>query len=243
MSHTYSLKGKHIVILGGSSGLGLATAQAAAAEGARLTIVSSNQDRVDSALATLPEGSKGAVVDATSEAAIKVFFEQTGKFDHLVYTAGESLLMGALKDTELEDAQKFFVIRFWGAVAAVKYAAPHINPLGSIVLTGGTASIRPAAGWSMGVSVLSALDGFMRAMAIELAPVRVNMVTPGVIKTNLWSNMSEADREGMYTHFGNILPVKRLGEAEDVAHTYLYLMRQTYSTGQSVVIDGGTVLL
>ena len=87
------------------------------------------------------------------------------------------------------------------------------------------------------------MEGFTRAMAIELAPLRVNLVSPGMVRTNLWSDMTDADREAMYEHVGNGLPVKRVGEAEDIAQTYIYLMRQQFSTGQIIIADGGYVLV
>jgi NAD(P)-dependent dehydrogenase (short-subunit alcohol dehydrogenase family) len=238
-----SLKNKRVVILGGSSGLGFATAKAAAAEGATLVIISSNQQRITDALKELPAGSKGFAVDLTSEQHVKDIFAELGEIDHLVYTAGESLLTVNLLDAVLTDAKKFFELRFWGAFTAVKYASPHINTGGSITLTGGVASLRPRKGRSIAASVCAAMEGFMRAMSIELAPIRVNMVSPGVVKTNLWNDMAAADRESFYNSIGNSLPVKRVGEAEDIAQTYLYLMRQQFGTGQMVVVDGGAVLV
>jgi NAD(P)-dependent dehydrogenase (short-subunit alcohol dehydrogenase family) len=238
-----NLKGKKVVILGGSSGIGFATAKAAAAQGAELVIASSNQQRIDNALQALPANSKGFAVDLTDEQSVQAFFNQLDKFDHLIYTAGESLQLINIADVALADAKQFFNLRYWGAFTAVKYAAPYINAGGSIVLTGGIASLRPGAGWSLGASICAAMEGFTRAMAIELAPVRVNLVSPGVVKTNLWANMTDEDRDGMYNGIGNNLPVKRVGEAEDIAETYLYLMQQHYGTGQIVVVDGGSVLV
>ncbi|HTI91080.1 MAG TPA: SDR family oxidoreductase [Puia sp.] len=238
-----SLNGQRIIFLGGSSGLGLATAKAAVSEGAQVVIVSSRLDSIRAALAELPEKSEGHVVDLTQEEQIKTFFHQAGSFDHLVFTAGETLLIGHLKDTAIDDAKKFFGLRFWGMVTAVKYAIPHLKPGGSIILTGGTASIRPFPGWSIGAGVLAAVEGFMRAMAVELAPIRVNMVTPGVVKTNLWSNMSETDRENFYHNIGQAMLLKRVGEPEDIARTYLYLLTQSWSTGQVIVVDGGATLV
>ena len=237
------LHGKRILFLGGTSGIGLATARAAAAEGASVILVSSNEQRINEALVKVPHGSKGYAVDLTDEQQVQNLFTKTGPFDHLVFTAGESLHLGNLVDTKLEDARKFFNLRYWGAVAAVKYAAPHINAGGSITLTGGIASPRPNKGWSLGASICAAMEGFTRAMAIELAPVRVNIVSPGVVRTNLWSDMTEADREGMYRQVSESLPVKKVGEAEDIAQTYLYLMRQPFSTGQTIIVDGGAVLV
>ncbi|WP_429379237.1 SDR family oxidoreductase [Mucilaginibacter sp. UYCu711] len=229
--------------MGGSSGIGLATAKAAALEGADVIIVSSNQQRIEQALTELPEGNKGMAVDLTDEKQVKRFFSNLGKFDHLVYTAGESLQLVTIADATLPDARLFFDLRYWGAFTAVKYASPYINIGGSITLTGGVASIRPLSGWSLGASICAAMEGFTRAIAIELAPVRVNLVSPGVVKTNLWNNMTETDREGLYNSVANNLPVKRVGEAEDIAQTYLYLMGQQYSTGQVIVVDGGSVLV
>jgi NAD(P)-dependent dehydrogenase (short-subunit alcohol dehydrogenase family) len=238
-----NLSGKKVVILGGSAGIGLATAKAAANDGAEIIIVSSNQQRLDAALQQLPAGSKAIAADLANEQQVKALFNTIGNFDHLVYTAGETLKLANIADVVLADAQRFFNLRYWGAFTAVKYAAPFISAGGSITLTGGIASSRPAAGWSLGTSICAAMEGFTRAMAIELAPVRVNLVAPGVVKTDLWSNMPEADRENFYTSVGNSLPVKRVGEADDIALSYLYFMRQQYGTGQSLIVDGGSVLV
>jgi NAD(P)-dependent dehydrogenase (short-subunit alcohol dehydrogenase family) len=234
---------KRIVILGGTSGIGLAAAQAAAQEGALLVVVSSRQASVDRALASLPPGTEGHAVDLSSEDAIRALFDRIGAFDHLVFTAGETLQLGSLADTAMEKARNAFTLRFWGAFTAVKYAQPHIRPGGSIVLTTGIASLHPRAGWSVAASICGAIDALTRALAVELAPVRVNAVSPGVVRTPLWDNMSAADREAMYAGIGAALPVGRAGEPEDIAQTYLYLMREGFSTGQVIVVDGGTVLV
>ena len=237
------LQGKRVIIMGGTSGIGLATAQAAAGEGAHVVIVSSNQQRVNDALATLPDTAKGHAVDLSNEHNIKTFFHGIGNFDHLVYTAGENLSLTYLNDMDLEKAHDFFTLRYWGALASLKYGAPHINQGGSISLMGGTAGARPGAGWVLGASTCAAIEGVTRAMAVELAPIRVNAVAAGVIKTNLWNNLSEAEREGMYKYYGETLPVKRVGEAEDVALAFTYLMQQQFGTGQIITVDGGTVLV
>ena len=238
-----SLKNKRVIILGGSSGLGLATAKAAAAEGANVVIVSGNQSRIDIALKELPEDSTGCVVDLSNEEQIKQFFEAAGKFDHMVYTAGENLTLHTINETDIDEARSFFNIRYWGAFAAVKYGAPNINAGGAISLISGTASLRPGAAWSVASSICGAMEGFVRAMAVELAPIRVNSVVPGVIKTNLWGSMSEADREGLFKSQAEALLLKRVGEAEDVALAFVYLMKQQFTTGQNIVIDGGAVLV
>ncbi|MDN3550323.1 SDR family oxidoreductase [Mucilaginibacter aquaedulcis] len=237
------LQGKRVVIMGGTSGIGLATAQAAAAEGAHVVVVSSNQQRVNDALATLPDTAKGYAIDLSNEQNIKIFFNGIGNFDHLVYTAGENLSLIYLNDMNLEKAHNFFNLRYWGALASLKYGAPHINQGGSISLMSGTANARPGAGWLLGASICGAMDGLTRAMAVELAPIRVNAVAAGVIKTNLWNSIPETDREGMYKYYGEALLVKRVGEAEDVALAFTYLMKQHFGTGQIITVDGGTVLV
>lgn len=229
--------------MGASSGFGLATAQAAAAEGASVVIVSGNEHRITAALKSLPKGSEGYAADLSREENIRKFFDGIGSFDHLVYTAGENISLSEIANTDLAAARDFFTIRFWGAVASIKYAAPHIRPGGSIVLTGGIASQRPGKGWLLGATICGAMDGLVKAMAVELAPMRVNLVSPGVVKTNLWNSLPAADREGLYSAIAAQAPVKRIGEASDIALTYLYLMKQPYGTGQCITVDGGAILV
>lgn len=236
-----ALQGQKIVIIGGSAGIGLATAKSAAAKNATVIIISSNQQRINKALKELPESATGYAIDVTDEAQVKSIFEQIGFFDHLIFTAGEQLQLGDLKDTSLASAHQFFEIRYWGAFTAVKHASPYIK--NSIVLTSGIASNRPGKGWSLGASICSAMEGFTKAMAIELAPIRVNIVSPGVVKTDLWSGMSVEEREGMYNQIGDSLPVKRVGNVDDIAKTYLYFMKQEYGTGQTIIVDGGASLV
>ena len=237
------MKGKKVILLGASSGIGLATARKAAAEGASIVIVSSNRQRVDQALTELPAGSQGFAVDLSKEENIKAFFASIGRFDHLVYCAGENLTLSPIAQTNINEAQSFFAIRFWGAFAAVKYAAPLINEGGSIGLTSGTASARPGAGWSVASAICGAMEGFVRAMAVELAPIRVNCVVPGVIRTPLWDSMPTAQRDGLFQQVAGSSLVKRVGLPEDVAEGFLYLMKQKNGTGQSLLVDGGAVLV
>lgn len=238
-----TLSGKRVVLLGGTSGFGFATAQAAAQEGASVVVVSSKQEKVDKAVARLPQGTEGYSVDLSNEEQVRDFFNRIGEFDHLVYTAGESLLLEELDMINVQQARRFFDIRYWGALIAAKYGNGNIRPGGSIVLVSGTGASRPQKGWLLVSSVLSAVEALTRALAVELAPIRVNAVCAGVVRTELWNNMPEKARESMYESVGKSLLVGRVGEAEDVAETFLYLMREKYSTGQIVVIDGGSSLV
>jgi NAD(P)-dependent dehydrogenase (short-subunit alcohol dehydrogenase family) len=237
-----TLNTQRIIILGGTSGIGLAVAQAAAAEGAQVVVVSSTASRLQAALATLPAGAQGETVDLLDEAAVRAFFARMGPFDHLVYTAGEALTLARLGDLEVATARRSFELRYWGAFAAAKAAAGQIRPSGSLVFTSGVAGARPGMGWSVAASICSAMEGLTRALALELAPLRVNIVSPGVVQTPLWRDMTSADRDALYASESRRLPVGHVASAEEIAQGYLYLMRQSFVTGQTLAIDGGGLL-
>jgi NAD(P)-dependent dehydrogenase (short-subunit alcohol dehydrogenase family) len=238
-----TLTGKRVVLLGASSGIGFETARMAADEGAQVVIVSSNLSKVENALKLLPSDAEGFAVNLSIEQDIKDFFDHIGSFDHLVFCAGENLTLKKIESTDITLARDFFTIRFWAAVASIKYGASLIRSGGSISLTSGTASARPGSGWSIASAICGAMEGFVRAMAVELSPIRVNCVMPGVIRTPLWNSLPEVDRNALYANTANSLLVKRVGESADVAKGFLYLINQSFVTGQTLVIDGGTLLV
>lgn len=240
MSTMYSkLEGKKVVILGGTSGFGLATARAAANAGAQVIIASRGQANVDKALAELPAGTTGSTVDITNEAALDRFFAGINGLDHLVITAGDTA--PAFNPTT-QQARQAFEVRFWGLYLAATTGASHVNPGGSITLTNGIVGIRPWKGWSATSALAGAIESLTRGLALDYAPVRVNAVCPGMVKTPLWAGISEAEREAMYADNASKLPLGRVGEAEEIAQTYLYLMQSSFTTGQILVIDGGAVI-
>jgi NAD(P)-dependent dehydrogenase (short-subunit alcohol dehydrogenase family) len=243
MQRGNSFENRRIVVLGGSSGIGFAVVELAASHGAKVVIASSNAERVQKAIESVGGEVEGLAVDLSDERAVETFFAKLGRFDHLVYTAGDSLDLHDLASTDLKKARRAFELRYWSALAAVKYGSPNIDKDGSIVLTTGIAGQRPHKGWVVAASVCGTIEALTRALAIELAPIRVNAVSPGVVRTNLWQNMSEAERELLYERVGNSLPVGRVGEPHDIAQAYLFLMHEGFSTGQIVVVDGGTVLV
>jgi len=234
---------KRVVILGGSSGIGLAVAEQTASQGAKVVIVSSNAERVQKAVESLGDNARGHTVDLSDESAIENFFAKFGAFDHLVFTAGDSLHLHDLATTDLKEARRAFELRYWAALAAVKYGSKSIRKGGSIVLTTGVAGRRPHKGWVVAASVCGTIEALTRALALELAPIRVNAVSPGMVRTNLWQNMTAPERERLYESMGHKLPVGRVGEAHDIAQAYLFLMQEGYSTGQTLVVDGGTMLV
>ena len=196
------LKSKRVVILGGTSGIGLAIAKRAAAEGAAVVLVSSSRARVDQALAELP-GAAGHAIDLRDESAVARLFATLGAIDHLAYTAGEELLLSPLAGLDLRAARSFFELRYWGALAAVKAAAPHLARDGSIVLTSGTAGHRPPPGFVIGAGICAAIEAATRALALELAPIRINCVCPGFVDTGLWSNIPPPERARMFADGGD----------------------------------------
>jgi NAD(P)-dependent dehydrogenase (short-subunit alcohol dehydrogenase family) len=242
MQRGNGLQHKRVVVLGGSSGIGLEVAKQAASQGAEVVIASSNPERVQKAVESIG-AAQGQAIDVSDERAVATFFSKLGAFDHLVFTAGDSLPLHDLAATDLQQARRAFELRYWAALAAVKYGSPHIHKGGSVVLTTGIAGQRPQKGWVIAASVCGTIEALTRALAVELAPIRVNAVSPGVVRTNLWQSMSAPERERLYESVGKSLPVGRVGEAHDVAQAYLFLMQEGFSTGQTVVVDGGTVLV
>jgi NAD(P)-dependent dehydrogenase (short-subunit alcohol dehydrogenase family) len=227
------IKNQRVVVLGGTSGIGYATAAAAVAGGAEVVVVSSTARRVDETVAAL--GVTGRTADLTDPGAL---FDELGPIDHLVYTAGEPLSLMPVDGLDLERAHGFFELRYFGALAAVRGVRPHLRPGGSITLTTGTAGERPGAGWSVAASVCGAVESLTRALAVELAPIRVNAVRPGVTRSPLWGTGAEQ----MYTDVAQGVPLGRVGEVSDVADAFLYLMGQPFTTGTILTVDGGALL-
>ena len=243
MPRENGFENKRVVVVGGSSGIGLAVAEESASQGAEVVIVSGKAERVQEAIKSIGGKARGQAVDVSDEKAVESFFTNLGGFDHLVFTAGDSLQLNELAKTDLKQARRAFELRYWSALATVKYGSPQIRKGGSIVLTTGIAGQRPQSGWVIAASVCGTIEALTRALAIELAPIRVNAVSPGVVRTNLWQNMNSAEREQLFESVGKRLPVGRVGEPHDIAQAYLFLMKEGFSTGQTVVVDGGTVLV
>ncbi|MFF0257025.1 SDR family oxidoreductase [Micromonospora zamorensis] len=237
-----NLSDQRVVVLGGTSGIGLATATRAAREGAQVVVASRNQRSVDRALATLPTGTQGYVANLTDPGDVARLFQGLGPFDHLVYTAGEPLALMSVDALNLAAARTAFDLRYFGSLSAVNAALPYLLPGGSVTLTTGTANHRPSAGWSVAASITGAIDALVRALAVELAPIRVNAVSAGVIRSPLWDSLPKETREQMYARLGESLPLGRVGEPEEVAEAFVYLLRATYATGTVVTVDGGTLV-
>lgn len=236
-----TLMDKRLVIIGGTSGMGLATARAAAARGAQVVIAGRHYDKLEKAKKEIGGAVEGLTLDVTDEAEINAFFQFVGAFDHLT-TPASSTRGGPFLTLDLAAAQADFQSKFWGQYLAAKYGAPRIRAGGSIVFFAGMWSQRPPAGVATVAAINSAIEGLARALAVELAPIRVNAVSPGLIDTPIFSGLPKAQKEAMFKAFAAAAPVKRVGRPEDVAQTVLYLMTNPFTTGSTVYVDGGYLL-
>jgi NAD(P)-dependent dehydrogenase (short-subunit alcohol dehydrogenase family) len=237
-----SLKDTIVVILGGSSGIGLATAKAAMNEGAEVTITGRSASRLDAARAELSERANAVVLDAADEAGTRALMESLPSLDHLFITAG-ALVIDTHLEPATDDLRAALDTRFWGALYAAKYAAPKMNEGGSITFMSGTAGRRPLPGAAVASASCGAVDAFARALALDLAPLRVNTITPGYVDTPLFDELLGDQRETVLANAAASLPVKRIGRPEDIAHAVLFLMQNGYVTGINLAVDGGGLLV
>jgi NAD(P)-dependent dehydrogenase (short-subunit alcohol dehydrogenase family) len=231
-----------VVILGGSSGIGLATARAAEAAGASVIITGRNLARLERARTTLGSGARTQVLDAADEGSTSAFFAELGALDHLFITAG-TLVMDAKLAPPTSALEPALSTRFWGALYAAKYASPRMRAGGSITFTSGVGSRRPLPGAAVASASCGAVDSLARALAVDLAPLRVNSIQPGYVDTPLFDALLGRDRDSILAAAAERLPVKRIGRPEEIADAVLFLMRNGYITGINLVIDGGGLLV
>ena len=231
------LAGQKVVVVGGSSGIGLATAELAKREGADVIIASRNAERLNAAAANL--GVKAIAADVTSDESVANLFKLCGAVDHVVVTAAQ-LKTGPFKTVAMEDVRSTLEGKFWGAWRVARSA--EIHPGGSLTLVSGFLSIRPRPNSAIVGAANGAIESLTRSLALELAPVRVNCVSPGIIDTPIRAAMPEAARNDMLAKTAASLPVGRVGVGEDIARQILAFMTIGFATGSIVYIDGGALI-
>jgi NAD(P)-dependent dehydrogenase (short-subunit alcohol dehydrogenase family) len=231
------LKGKKVVVVGGSSGIGLATAELATREGAEVIIASRNAERLNAAAGTI--GAKAIAADVTNDKSVEDLFRACGPVDHVVVTAAQ-LKSGPFKTVPMDDVRATMEGKFWGAWRVAR--AAEIKAGGSLTLVSGFLSIRPRPNSAVVGAANGAIESLARSLALELAPVRVNAVSPGIIDTPIRAAMPEAARLEMLAKTAASLPVGRVGVGEDIARQILAFMTIGFATGSIVYIDGGALI-
>jgi NAD(P)-dependent dehydrogenase (short-subunit alcohol dehydrogenase family) len=233
-----SYHGKKTVILGGGSGMGLALAEKLVALGGQVVVCGRNEGKLHAVADRLGAAVSVQAFDLGNEQAVKLAFEAIGGFDHLVSTAAQLTFAPAVELTT-EQVQSMLVSKFWGPFYASKYAAPHLAKDGSITFFSGLAAYRPAPGASIVASLNAGLEGFAMTLALELKPVRVNVVSPGVVDTPTWDFLSANERQGLLNSVASSLPVGRVGRASDLADAALAVMGNEFINATVLHVDGG----
>jgi NAD(P)-dependent dehydrogenase (short-subunit alcohol dehydrogenase family) len=241
MRHT-KIGNDKVLIVGGGSGMGLALAKRCLDLGSNVTIVGRNEHKLWRAREELgnPESLDSIAVDIAQEAQVADLFKRIGPLDHIISTAadieGAYELLPALK---LEAAQRVVASKFYGPLFLAKHGSPMLSAAGSITFVSGIAAHRPAARGSVVAAVNAALEGLVRALAIELAPIRVNAVSPGWVDTPIWRFVAGDKRDDTLSAMAKRLPVGRIGEPDDIADAIGFLMGNTFTTGTILHVDGG----
>lgn len=235
-----------ILIVGGSSGMGLALARRCLAEGSGVIIAGRNAARLNAARDELdrPAALATAVADISREAEVAALFARIGRLEHIVSTAAD--IEGAyrlLPDIELSAAQKVVDSKFYGPLLLAKHGAPKLSANGSLTFVSGIAAYRPAARGSVVAAVNAGLEGLVRALAIELAPIRVNAVSPGWVDTPIWQFVAGDAKDETLAAMAKRLPAGRVGRPEDIADAIRFLMGNGFTTGTTLHVEGGQRLV
>ncbi|PBC00639.1 SDR family oxidoreductase [Mesorhizobium sp. WSM3860] len=235
-----------ILIVGGSSGMGLALARRCLHEGAGVIIAGRNAARLNAGRDELgcPAALATAVVDISREAEVAALFARIGRLDHIVSTAAD--IEGAyrlLPEIELSAAQKVVDSKFYGPLLLAKHGAPQLPANGSLTFVSGIAAYRPAARGSVVAAVNAGLEGLVRALAIELAPIRVNAVSPGWVDTPIWQFVAGEKKDETLAAMAKRLPAGRVGRPEDIADAIRFLIGNGFTTGTTLHVEGGQRLV
>ena len=225
-----------VLVVGGSSGIGLAAAAAAAEAGAAITIASRSPTKLESAINALGKTARAVALDTGDVAAVERFFADEAPWDHVIVTAAQTPT-GPVRTLGLADAKAAMESKFWGAYRVAR--AAKIREGGSLTFVSGFLSVRPSANSVLQGAINAALEALARGLALELAPVRVNAVSPGLIATPLWSGMPNDKREAMFASAAQHLPARRVGQPEDIANAVMFLVTTPFATGSTVRVDGG----
>ena len=234
-----TIQGQSLVIIGGSSGMGLAIAKKAVEADANVTIAARSRAKLDEARQAIAGDVTTHTVDVSEEQSVKTLFSKIGPFDHLV-VPGSSVRSGPRRELSLADARASMDSKFWGQYLAARYA--QIRSRGSITLFSGISSRRPSAGLASLASINAAVEALGRALAVELAPIRVNAISPGItIRPPMRECPTTCARRCLQLR-ENVPSSDALASPEDFASLALELMCNSFMTGIVVDVDGGALL-
>lgn len=233
-----SLHNKKIIVAGGTSGIGLATAQLFAKAGASVTVTGRNAEKLNTAQRA---GLQTAQVDSSSPTALETFFKSAGKVDHLVIALGSTKGLGNFSELSLEDLRAGFEEKYWPHLNTLKAALPYVNTTGSITLITAITGSGKIPGTSGIGSINGALEIFVPVLAKELKPLRINAVSPGVVDTPWWDFLPEEVKKKTFEGYASQITVGRIAQPEDIAQTILFLAENAYMTGKIIACDGGLV--
>jgi NAD(P)-dependent dehydrogenase (short-subunit alcohol dehydrogenase family) len=238
--------GKKIVVIGGSSGIGLGVAEAAVKASAEVVIVSRSQEKLAAAERRLAADGRVTTfaADMTKEAEIARLFDAVGAFDHLVSTAGAPPPGDPVAETDVEVVRNFIDSKLVGAVLVAKYAARTIRRGGSMTFTSGINKDKPPVPGGAVVAAIAGSFGYLaHALALELAPTRVNIVSPGWVDTPMFDELAGAAKAGYFEGMAARLPSGKIATPADIAPAYLFAMESDFTTGETIHIDGGQRLI
>lgn len=232
------LDGERVLVIGGTSGIGLATARAAASAGARVAIAGRDRERLDRALGGLPAGVEGHALDAADRIALERLGERLGRLDHLVLSIATGGGAGPFRTLDLDVLRRAIAGKVLAGLGALQALLPVLRSDGSVTFVT-AASARAALPGTVGLAALNgALDAAVPPLAVELAPLRVNAVAPGVTLTPIFERWPRAERE-RFLERPRAAPAGRPGRPEEVAQAILALLANAYVTGVVLVVDGG----
>lgn len=238
-----NLEQQTVVVLGGSSGVGLEVVRRAAAAGARVIAVARDGKRLGAALEGVGGLVSGVALDATDRSALDAFFAQVSTVDHLVLTLSGGEGAGPFDKLDLAALRRGFEAKFWPQLQAAQAGLSALRSGGSITFVTAV-SARIARPGTAGLAAINgALEAMIGSLARELAPSRVNAVSPGVIDTEWWSRLPAAAKAEVFAEQTRTLPVGRVGRPEDVGHAVLFLVENGFVTGNIIECDGGLHLL
>lgn len=233
-----NLEQQHVIVIGGSSGIGLGVARACLERGASLTLVSRSSEKLAGAAAELGDARRvrTSAADVTQEAEVRSLFDQHPPPRHVVMTAVQGHYQ-PIREMDIAAARRVIDSKLVAALHVAKHA--RFEPGGSLVLTTGIAAVRPGPSGSIVAAVNGALMSLVRALAVELAPVRVNALSPGWVDTPVWDSIPGGAKEQRFAQHARRLPVGRIGAPADIADAALFLMGNGFTTGEVLHVDGG----